>query len=240
MNDLRSYITREPSLRGRFSCFSVNVEAGRERGNALLYVLLAVGLMAALTYAYVQDNHDSYASQSSVQIAESLFSQVNMIKGAIVQCALEYPMGGGYVNGNGLSNQIITAADNYNNPYPLAPSNPLITNATTNGCAGVGGAGCVAVAGNNNVRNLTCIGAPIAAAYMFQGANNQGRFLPPPTSGFSEWTYGNDSTGVYIQITSSGDAAGVNALSRLANQFSPGQYTYTTGGLTFTAWIIQG
>ena len=57
----------------------------RQSGNALLYVLMAVGLLGALTYAYVQDSHDSYSAQSSVQIAESLYSQVNMIKAAVVE-----------------------------------------------------------------------------------------------------------------------------------------------------------
>ncbi len=88
------------------------------RGNALLYVLLAVGLLAALSYSYVKDSRENYASQSAVQIAETLYSQVNMIKGAIVQCALEYPGGGGDMNKDG----VIDTNDNHNNPYPLNPS----------------------------------------------------------------------------------------------------------------------
>ncbi len=235
MNKLRPYITRGSSLRGGASSIS-------QAGNALLYVLLAVGLLAALTYSYAKDSRENYAAQSSIHIAEELFAQINMIRAAVIQCTLEYPGGGGDMNCDG----VISASDNPNNPYPLNPSNALNLQAgaglsctagpAPGGCTASGNAsGCIAVAGNDNVRNLACIGAPAGTAYMFQGTGNEGRFLPPPPSGFSEWTYVNNVNGVYIQITAPSDAAAIQALNRLMDKFTSTQANIS--GLTFTAWI---
>ena len=78
---------------------------------------------------------------------------------------------------------------------------------------------------------------------MFTGSSNQGRYLPPPPSGFNAWVYKNDAAyggkgGVYLQISCStspcGAAAGI-ALTRLQAQFTANQAS--TAGNTFTAWI---
>jgi hypothetical protein len=211
---------REPSLRGRFSFFSMREEAG----SVLLYILMAMGLLAALTYAYIKDSRENYASQSAVQIAETLNSQANLIRSAVVQCAMEYPQGGGNLNNTGGSANIIDYADNPNNPYPLNPSSPLNPSP----------------AANDYAKNLMCFTAPavydntgtlISGAVtsgMFSGANNQGRFLPPPPAGFSEWTYVNNTTltpapngrGVYIQITAPNDASAINALTRVMSKYA--------------------
>lgn len=236
MDDFRSYVdqTREPSLRGRFSFFSPKSEKGnlycRERGNAMFYVFLAVGLMAALTYAFVKDSRENMASQSSVRIAEDLYSQVNMIRAAVVQCAMEYPGGGGDIAPAGGPNGVIDPADNPNNPYPINPSSDLNPNAPA----------AIAAAADDTVKYLTCVGAPASSAYMFSGTNNQGRFLPPPPNGFTEWVYVNDANGVRIKITAPTDAASTNALTRLMNKFSTCQADLNYGGCgatCFTAWV---
>ena len=228
MNGLRSYKTEKPSLRGRFFCFS----ADNEGGNALLYVLLAVGLLAALTYAYVKDSRENYASQSSVQISATLYSQINMIKSSVTECTAEYSGGGGDMNGDG----VIDGNDNPNTPYPLNPSSALNLAATPGGCTTTTNAsGCIPQAADDYVSHLQCIGAPAGAAAIFSGTSNQGRFLPPPPNGFTAWVYKNDNTGVYIQTTSSGDGANTIALNRLLGQFTSNQAALS--GLTFTAWI---
>lgn len=234
--------TREPSPSGRFSSFS----RPAERGNALLYVFLAVGLLAALTYAYTKDSRENYSAQSGVRLAEELAAQINMIKAAVVQCTLEYPGGGGDMDNSG----VINYSDNPNNPYPINPSSALILRAPA-GCTATSNAdGCLAAAADDDVRNLVCVGAPIGEAAIFQGANNQGRFLPPPPAGFSEWVYVNDTSGspapngkgVYIRITAPDDAAAVQALDRLMSKFSADQADLNYGGCgarCFTAWILR-
>lgn len=238
MNELRSHTAKEPSPQGRFFCFS---SGGEEKGNALLYVFLAIGLLAALTYAYVKDSHENYASQSSVSIAESLYSQINMIKSAVMECVAEYPGGGGDMSSDGT----IDATDNPNNPYPLNPSNAYNLKASPGGCTTTSNAtGCIPQESpaNDYVSDLYCIGAPAGAAAMFNGSSNQGRYLPPPPNGFTQWVYKNDATfggagGVYIQITGPGDAASSIALTRLLGQFTSKQASLS--GNTFTAWILN-
>jgi hypothetical protein len=186
---------------------------------------MAVGLMAALTYAYVKDSRENFSAQSAVRIAEELFVQANLIRSAVQQCAMEFPQGGGNMDNTGGSAGVIDAADNPNNPYPVKPTfafNPH------------------GVAGDDTAKNLTCTGAPTASASMFQGTNNQGRFLPPPPSGFSEWVYKNDANGVYLQTTGPQDAAAINALGRLMSKFNTCQADLNYGACgarCFAVWV---
>jgi hypothetical protein len=228
-------MTKDPPLKGGSLAFS-----GNESGNVLLYVFLAVGLLAALTYAYVKDSRENAASQGSVRITEELFSQANMIRSAVMQCAMEYPGGGGNMDDTGGSAGKIDNADNPNNPYPINPSSALNAKAPA-GCTTTSSAsGCVSAAANDQVRNLTCVGAPLGSTNMFQGANNQGRFLPPPAAGFTEWTYVNDTNGVYIQTTGSNDGTTSLALSRFMNKFATCQADLNYAGCganCLTVWI---
>ena len=231
---------RESSFRGRLPCSS----SIAERGNVLFYVFLAMALMAALTYASVKDSRENYASQSAVHIAETLFAQANMIRAAVVQCAMEYPQGGGDLDASG----VINYSDNPNNPYPINPNSALNAAAPAGCTTTSNAAGCISAAADNSARNLTCVGAPLGSANMFQGVNNQGRFLPPPPAGFTEWTYTNDTSGtpapngkgVYIQITAPDDAASVNAVNRFMNKFATCQADLnygSCGARCITVWI---
>jgi hypothetical protein len=250
VNELRSFITEEPSLRGRFFCFAPRNKSREQQGNALLYVLLAVGLLAALTFTYVKDSRENYASQSAVQIEETLYSQINMIKSAVVECTAEYPGGGEDSTGN------INGSPNPNMPYPLAPSSALNLFATyyngttyvSTGCTSSGSAaGCIPQESpaHDYVTDLYCIGAPLGAAGMFSGSSNQGRFLPSPPGGFNPWVYKSDTTfggsgGVYVQISCTAatcDAASGIALTRLLAQFTSKQASIS--GNTFTGWILN-
>lgn len=194
-----------------------------QRGNVLFYVFIAVALLGALTYAFTKDSRESYSAQVAVKLAEELFVQANMIRSAVVECTIEYPAGGGDLDLNG----VIEPADNANNPFPINPSNANTPNAPAG----------LAAAANDNVRNLTCVGAPAARANMFQGAKNQGRFLPPAPSGFGEWTYVNDNTGVYVTLVGPNNAMAIDALTRLVNKYDTCQASLNTGTRTLTLWI---
>lgn len=192
-----------------------------ERGSVLFYIFLAIGLLGALTYSFVKDSRQNTTSQISYKSAEELYVQANVIRAAIMECAIEYPSGGGDLDADG----DIDATDNPNNPYPVNPSN-------ANNPHGV--------AANNNVRNLSCTGAPAGRANIFQGANNKGRLLPPPPPDFGEWTYINDANGVRIQITGNATAGATDALTRLMTRFVSCQADLNYGACgarCFTAWI---
>src|SRR5690606_1005496 len=142
----------------------------REAGNVLFYIFLAIGLLGALTFAFTRDSRENTTTQSAFRAAEELYAQVNLVRSAIVECAVEYPQGGGDLDASG----VIDATDNPNNPYPVVPNHP-------NNPHGV--------ALDTYVRSLSCTGAPAGQGNIFQGAQNRGRFLPPPPLGFSEWEY---------------------------------------------------
>ena len=210
-----------------------------EGGNVLFYIFLAVGLLAALTYAFVKDSRENYASQSAVSIAESLAVQANTIRSAVQQCVMEFPQGGGDMNADG----VIDTNDNWNNPYPLNPGNVLVAKQIAGCTTTSSAAGCVNAAGNDYARNLTCVGAPIGQVNMFQGTSNAGLLLPPPPSGFPEWTYFNNTDGVYLRTTAPADAASVNAINRLMTKFATCQADLNYGGCgaaCITIWITRG
>ncbi len=231
---LRSGMTKkeEPSRMGRFFRFANHQQKGQQ-GNALLYVLLAVGLLAALTFYFVQDSNENYATQDAIHISEELYAQVNTIRSAISECTLDYPNGGPDVNGDGL----ISSSENPNNPYPIDPLSPNVTYETA-GCSKTSNAAnCIIASTNDDVGNLSCPGAGIGYEWLFSGTNNQGRYLPPTPNGFSAWTYSNTSSGVSISITAPSDVAANDALTRLLSKFTSGQASIS--GQVFTIYLKQ-
>ena len=209
----------------------------KDSGNALLYVFMAIGLLAALTYSFVKGSRENYNVQNSARIAEEMYVQVNLMKSSIMQCRMEYIEGGGDLDGDGLTDE----SDNYNTAFPLEPTNPLHDNAPAC-CATNGGAsGCISSAVSDDVRNLKCIGAPIREANMFTGQNNSGAFLPPKPQGFEEWTYKNDANGVYLQIISTRENMSYEStLTRLLNKFATCQADIdynNCGENCLTVWV---
>ena len=195
-----------------------------EKGNVLFYVFLALGLLAALTYSFVNTSRDNVTSQGAYRTAEKLYSQVSLIRSAIVQCSLEYPGGGGDLNGDG----VINSSDNPNNPYPVDPTdanNPF------------------GAAANDQVSNVTCTGAPSGQEVLFgSSANGTARFLPAQVTGFSNWVYINDSNGVRIQTIAPSTAEGLAAITRLQAKFGncEADINYNScGTYCFDAWISR-
>jgi len=205
----------------------------------VFYVFLAVALFAALIFAFARGNRDVATSESAMRLSEGLYAEANMIRAAIQSCTLEFPAGGGdmgTVGGVATPDGVIDADDNPNNPYPINPSSTFNPNAPAG----------LAAAADDSVRHLTCVGAPADRARIFEGASNQGRFLPPPPQGLSEWVYFNDTDGVRIRITGINAAAVISAFDRLAAKFDSCQAEATAGcsmdiskPRCFTLWIVR-
>lgn len=218
----------------------------KNSGNALFYVFMAIGLLGALTYSFTKGTKENYSVQNAARVAEELYVQSNLIKSSVLQCTMEY---GKYfseagevgnpadLNGDGAVN----ADDNNNVPFPLEPTDALNENAPAGCTKKSGAAGCISRAADNNVKNLACVGAPIGSAYIFNGENNSGAFLPPPPSGFENWTYRNNNNGVYLQIMgSANNATAAATLIRLKAKYANCQadINYGNCGETcFTVWI---
>jgi hypothetical protein len=194
----------------------------------LFYIFLAVGLLAALSYAFTKDSRQSMTAQNAGRAADTLYIQANLIRSAISECALHYAAfrAGTADNGDLDASGVVDTTDNPNIPYPIVPSSALNP---------------FGVEADNKVKHVTCTGAPSASeSTIFQGSNTQGRFLAPPPAGYSEWVYLNDVNGVYIQITAPNDASNIDALNRLLARYDTCQADLNYGACgarCFTVWI---
>lgn len=66
-----------------------------EKGNALFLIFIAITLFAALSYAVFGGSRgQSTTSQQSFRVIEEVYTQVQGIRSAILECVLVYPEGG--------------------------------------------------------------------------------------------------------------------------------------------------
>ncbi len=79
-------LNKEKSIRGCILC---------EKGNALFLIFIAISLFAALSYAVFGGYRGQTAtSQQSFRVIEEVYTQVQSIRSAILECVLVYPEGG--------------------------------------------------------------------------------------------------------------------------------------------------
>ena len=164
-----------------------SIKASSEKGGALIYILIAIALLAALTSTFVGESGQSSRTQNAFQLAQQLNSQSRVIRSAIQDCVLRYAEG----------NNAIAEA-NYNDPYPLNPnSNDSEYSSYDTGDPGT-----------SYVEDLRCPGASFAQ--IFGGAGEFSGYLPTLPDLMEPWEYFNgDATveglrmdGVYFQTTS--------------------------------------
>lgn len=166
-----------------------------ESGSALVYILIAIALLAALTVTFMEPSSQQASSQNTFQTVADLNSQVNTIRSSVQECVLNYPSGEtGYVGKT-------------NFPYPANPSSTYLASPDA----------------NDQVRNIRCPGNPGGSsnnhADIFSGAS--GKFLPPAPDLFGEWIYSNTIDGVFFYAaTDKTDAFIQTALTKLDEQFS--------------------
>lgn len=189
-----------------------------QSGSIIIYIFVAIGLLAALTYSFVNSSRENVTTQIGYRAAEDLGSQAMLIKSVITGCVLEFSRGGIDLNGDG----IINSADNppnLNFPYPVNPTlsqNPH------------------GVSADNRVENVTCTYAPHGQNMLFRGGNV---FLAPIPAGFSDWIYTNNASGVYFETTAPNSAAGQEALRRAAARF-PGCSSEIIDS-TLRIWLLR-
>ncbi len=187
-----------------------------ERGSALIYILIAIALLAALTATFMDSSSQQTSSQNTFDTVTDLNSQVNFIRSTIQECALTYPSGD-------TSASVVLE----NAPYPLNPLSSYLSVTTP-------------VTTTNNVSGLRCPGNPgnsNAHTAIFGGAS--GKFLPPKPKLFTDWSYYNGVDGVFFYTsTTYKDAYLKTALDKLDDQFSECEadvITDTTGGFTMVS-----
>ncbi len=171
-----------------------------QNGSVILYIFIAIGLLAALTLSLVNTSSEDKTSARAAQISEALYTQAESIRSAVMECSVSYPDGGGDLDSDG----DIDTDDNNNSPYPLSP-----TDANNPGGA----------AADSTLQYLKCPGAPSGEELVYGAA--RGRFLPNPPAGFTDWVYTNHSVNnnVYIRTYGDDSMATQLALENLVKRF---------------------
>lgn len=192
---------------------------GGQRGSALIYILIAIALLALLTVSFMQPASQQTQSQNTFKMVSDLQSQIDFIRATVQECVALHYKGdarrpasciAAYVSG--IPNCPGEEDEGANHRYPIKPNSLYFDNngVDPNGIA------------DRLVRNLRCPGNPSGNpnhAAIFSAAS--GKFMPSPPDLFEEWQWYNGDDGVFFWIqTNKSDAFIQSALQKLDEKFS--------------------
>lgn len=200
------------------------------RGSALIYILIAVALLAALTVSLMEPSGQQVQSQSSTSMVTDISGQVSFISSSISECILSHPD----------QDSELTTTQQQNAPYPINPKDPYFNAQSADPLSDP----------DDSAKWLRCPGNPGGS-----GSNNQdharlfggssGKFLPPAPAMFSDWTYYNGADGVYIMTTTTKtDPFITSSMAKLDAKYSNCESEVidrrTLGSLTITTDTTPG
>lgn len=168
----------------------------QQSGSALIYILVAIALLAALTASFMRSPSQQASSQNIVTAVSDLKSQADFIRSAIQECILIYPGGDQATPGKVLGNH----------PYPINPSSTYFSDP----------------ADEDYAREVRCPGNPgTSTEHSRIFGVRTGKSLPPPPNLFEDWNYYSGTDGIFFYTrTSKSDAFLKTALERLDNEFA--------------------
>jgi hypothetical protein len=177
-----------------------------EKGSALVYILIAIALLAALTISFMQPASQQTQSQNSFKLTADLASQVEFIRTNVQECVVVYQKGD-----KNIDNTLSGTDPGASKGFPLKPtSTRLLTPVTPANSP-------------NLVKDLRCPGNPgddPNHAPIFSGSS--GKFMPQPPALFGDWQWYNGLDGVFYWIASDKtDAYILSALQKLDGQYGP-------------------
>ena len=180
--------------------------ASSERGSALVYILIAIALLAALTFTFMQPSNQQASSQSIFRTVTKIQSQVDIIRSTIQACVLSYKQGDSSID-NGASGTDPGARRN----FPIKPNSTHFSTAAIGPTVG------------RLVRDLRCPGNPGGGdenhEKIFGGTT--GRFMPTTPELFEPWQYYNGNDGIFFWIqTNKTDSHLSSSLYKLDEQFA--------------------
>jgi len=204
-------------------------------GGALVYIMIAIALLTALTMAFVRPGGQGASTQNAFRLAMELNSQARIIRSAIQDCILRFPAGDAAIT-----------QDEYYHPYPLGPDSPQFSTPTPN--AGVQYLKCPGTGSGDSVDDEQ----PIFGG-VFQS------FLPPAPKIMNPegWVYANGTVtahgetrkGVYFRIYSSKSDPYIDeAFEKMKEMFAAceadfiigdGSNGVPAGQKSFRIWIIR-
>jgi len=178
-----------------------------EKGSALVYILIAIALLAALTVSFMEPSSQQTSSQNTFKTAVALQGQVDIIRSSIQECVLSYPRGDSTIDISSSGTD-----EGATRRYPIKPNSTHFTGADVGPSTG------------RLVSDIRCPGDQNGADpddhdMIFGGAS--GKFLQPPPDLFDPWQYYNGTDGVYFWTeTDKTDAFILSALEKLDDNFS--------------------
>lgn len=150
------------------------------RGGALIYILIAIALLAALTASFIEPSSQQSRSQNAFKLAAEIDSQMQVIRSGIQNCILLHPEGDSSINASS------TTDTGYHAPFPLNPNSTHLPTTPVNYRAS-----------DMKVQSIRCPGqnGGVSAlnqhSLIFGGAS--GNFLPAIPALFEDWVYFNGS-----------------------------------------------
>ena len=174
-----------------------------EAGSALVYILIAIALLAALTVSFMEPSSQQNQSQNTFKTMSDLQSQASFITSTVQECVLSHP--GGDIT---IDNSLTGTDPGAKRRYPINPNSTHLPVALRSG--------------DHLVKNLRCPGNPGDSnnhQAIFGGTT--GKFLPPPPPLFEDWKWYNGDDGVFFWTeTTKSDAYLQTALAKLDNEYS--------------------
>ena len=176
-----------------------------ESGSALVYILIAIALLAALTVTFMEPSSQQTSSQSGFRTATAVQGQVDVIRSAVQECVLRYRNG----------DQSINATPGGSDPgahkeFPINPNSSHLP-------AGLR-------SGNRNVSGIRCPGNTAGGGvteHQLVFGGNTGKFMPAPPDLFLDWQWYNGTDGVFFWIrTDKADSFLQAALEKLDENYS--------------------
>lgn len=218
-----------------------------EKGSALVYILIAIALLAALTVSFMEPSSQQTSSQNTFKATTAIQSQIDTIRSAMQECVLLFP------NGDATIDNAPAGTDpGANVRYPINPDSDHF-NAATPGKSG-----------DRLVRNMRCPGDnpgnPNEADHALIFTGQSGKFLGPAPDLFDDWQLYNGTDGVfYWTETSNSDAFLTAALQKLDEKYSeceadiidasaaqqaldsdsPAVVSCPQGSTCFRIWVVQ-
>ena len=176
-----------------------------ERGSALVYILIAIALLAALTVTFMEPSSQQTSSQSGFRTAAEVKGQVDVIRSSVQECILRYSRGDNLIeNGSGEDDEGARIE------YPINPNSPYLPAASQSG--------------DQLVRNIRCPGNQGSG-----GANDHqpvfggstGKYLPAAPALFGDWQWYNGNDGVFFWMaTNKSDAYLKSSLEKIDENYS--------------------
>lgn len=179
-----------------------------EKGSALIYILIAIALLAALTITFMEPSSQQTSTQNTFKTLTEVETQANFIRSAVQECVLSYPKGDSTID-----NTITGTDPGARKNYPINPDSDHYSSST------------VLPSGDRLVKNLRCPGNNPGGSNVFDHesvfAGGEGKYLPPAPDLFSEWQYYNETDGVFFwTATDKSDAFLLAALAKLDEKFA--------------------